>query len=360
MKLLTLIGGTLGAVLAVWLLARFGFGHVLSLLQQAGWGIVLVMAFHLLQIVFSALGWRAVAGSAPPRPSLLDFMLLRWVREGVNNLLPVAQVGGEFAVVRLLRRRGVTLVRATAGTVCDLTMEMLTQILFTLSGLLLLLHLSGRSHVTDEVVGGLGAALLVGAVFLGGQWLGLAHLLEAGLMKLASRFGWRGMGEIQGLHATLLSLYKQPGNVAAAALHQSVSWLLGAVEVCLALHFLGHDRSFGTGLVIESLGQAVKAAGFVVPGALGVSEGGFVVVGSLFGLPPAVSIALALIKRLREIAFGLPALAAWQWLDRSWTPLAHERGRAGGGQAGGGQAGSGTGPLRGSAQEAALDFGDAS
>jgi putative membrane protein len=353
MKLLTLIGGAVGAGLTIWLLARFGLGHVLALLHQAGWGIVLVMGFHLVQMLFSALGWRAIAGRSVPQPSVGDFVLLRWVREGVNNLLPVAQVGGEFAVVRLLRRRGVPLVRATAGTVCDLTMEMLTQILFTVTGLLLLLHLLGRSQVTDEVVGGIGVAVLIGVAFLGGQWLGLARLLESGLMKLASQFGWQGMGEIQGLHAALLSLYKQPAQVVLAAFHQSVSWLLGAVEVCLALHFLGHDRGLGTGLVIESLGQAVKAVGFVVPGALGVSEGGFVVVGSLFGLPPAVSIALALIKRLREIALGLPALAAWQWLDRHWPRLPDSTD-------GNGRPGAGAGSSRAAVQEAALDYGDAS
>ena len=351
MKLLTLIGGTLGAGLAIWLLARYGFGHVLALLEQAGWGIVLVMGFHLVQILFSALGWRAIAGSTSPRPSVLDFVLLRWVREGVNNLLPVAQVGGEFAVVGLLRKQGVPLVRAAAGTVCDLTMEMLTQVLFTVTGLLLLLHLLGRSRVTDEVMGGLGVAVLAGVVFLGGQWLGLARLLEAGLMRLAAQFGWQGMGEIQGLHAALLSLYKRPRQVALAALSQSLSWFLGAVEVCLALHVLGHGRGLGPGLVIESLGQAVKSVGFAVPGALGVSEGGFVVVGSLFGLPPAVSIALALIKRLREIALGLPALAAWQWLARSPLPSRPGQSRPRGGAGGG---------ATGSVQEAALDYGDAS
>ncbi len=322
MKLLTLFGGALGAALTVWLLSRFGLDHVLSLLGQAGWGIVVVMAFHLVQVLFSAAGWRAISGATAPRPSLRDFMLLRWVREGVNNLLPVAQVGGEFAVVALLRRRGVPLVQATAGTVCDLTMEMLTQIVFTISGLLMLLHLLGRSQVTDEVVGGIGVAVLVGVAFLGGQWLGLARLLETGMMKLAGQFGWNGMSEIQGLHDALLSLYKKPRNVFWAAFNQMVSWLLGAVEVCLALHYLGHDRGLGAGLVIEALGQAVKAAGFVVPGALGVSEGGFVVVGGLFGIPPAASIALALIKRLREIVLGLPALAAWQWLGHSWKPIA--------------------------------------
>ncbi len=62
MKLLTLIGGTVGAGLAIWLLARYGFGHVLALLEQAGWGILAVMGFHLIQMLFSALGWRTIAG----------------------------------------------------------------------------------------------------------------------------------------------------------------------------------------------------------------------------------------------------------------------------------------------------------
>ncbi len=318
MKLLTLVGGTLGAALTVWLLARFGLGHVLALLHQAGWGILLVVGFHLVQIVFTAAAWRSIAGRAAPTPSLPQFMILRWVREGVNNLLPVAQVGGEFVVAHLLRRRGMSLTRATACTVCDLTTEMVTQILFTVTGLLTLLALLGRSHVTDEVVGGLGVACLAALGFIGGQWLGLANLLEGGLMRLAARFGWQGMGEIAGLHDAITGLYRSPRAVGLALLHQSVSWLLGAVEVCLALHFLGHGVSLAEGLVIESLSQAVRATGFIVPGALGVSEGGFVVVGALFGLPPPVSIALALIKRLREIGLGLPALAMWQWLEHHW------------------------------------------
>ena len=355
MKLLTLIGGTLGAGLAIWLLARFGFGHVLELLEQAGWGILAVMAFHLVQVLFSALGWRTAAGRTVPQPSLLDFIVLRWVREGVNSLLPVAQVGGEFAGIRLLGRRGLNLADAAAGTVCDLTIEMLTQILFTLTGLALLLHLLGRSHVTDEVVGGLAVALALGLGFLAGQWFGLGRLVEGALMTLARTFGWQGMDQIQGLHDRLRALYSSPARVLLAAFYQSVSWLLGAVEVCLALHVLAHDRDLGAGLVIESLGQAVKAAGFVVPAALGVSEGGYVIVGSLFGLPPAVSIALALIKRLREITLGLPALAAWQWLDRRWPSLS-----AAGGPRSTPMARHAPAPVQEALQDAVLEGGDAS
>jgi hypothetical protein len=35
----------------------------------------------------------------------------------------------------------------------------------------------------------------------------------------------------------------------------------------------------------------------------------------MVGLSPQVGIALALAKRLRELVFGLPVLASWQWVE---------------------------------------------
>jgi hypothetical protein len=40
-------------------------------------------------------------------------------------------------------------------------------------------------------------------------------------------------------------------------------------------------------------------------------------VGHLLGISSDVAIALSLAKRMREIVFGLPALAAWQWMTRA-------------------------------------------
>lgn len=68
-------------------------------------------------------------------------------------------------------------------------------------------------------------------------------------------------------------------------------------------------------LVIESLGQAIRSAAFFVPGAIGVQEGGFMAVGILFGLGPEVGLAVSLIKRIREVGLGVPALVAWQALE---------------------------------------------
>ncbi len=316
-QLSAVVGGLAGTALAAWLLHSYGAERIFGLLVQVGLaGSVIFVAFHLIQILFSALAWRIIAGPTTPRPSLAAFCVLRWVREGVNNLLPVAQIGGEFVAARLLRQRGVKLAPAIAGTVADLTMEMITQIVFTLMGLGILIRGGVAGNVQAMVINGIAAASLIAGGFLAAQWLGLASAIEAGLLRLGRALGWVGTDQVEGLHKALLACYRAPLRVLGAALAQMVSWLLGSVEVCIALHFLGHDVGLGAGLAIESLGQALKAVGFAIPGALGVQEGGYLLVCGLFALPPQTGIALSLMKRLREMALGIPAIVAWRVFER--------------------------------------------
>jgi putative membrane protein len=308
-----ILGTAAGLALSAWLLASFGIWRIVDLLGHAGLGgILLVTAFHLIQILFSALAWRAIMGPSLTRPGLGRYMILRWIREAVNNLLPVAQIGGEFVVSRLLTRQGVKLRVAIAGTVADLTMEMVTQIAFTLLGLALLLHGKADTRIAGAVGGFILVAAAVAALSLGAQWFGLAALIERGLLRLGRSMGWAGPSRLEGLHQALLDCYRARRRVALAATWQMIAWLLGGVEVCLALHFLGSDVGIAAGLVIESIGQALKSVGFAVPGALGVQEGGYIVICGAYGLPAETGIALSLMKRVREILLGVPALMVWQ------------------------------------------------
>jgi putative membrane protein len=317
MKIGGFIGIIIGLGLSAWLLQSYGVGRILDLLGHAGWfGILAVIAFHLVQILFSGMAWAAIASGTATRPTLWFYCVLRWIREAVNNLLPVAQIGGEFVVARLLQRRGMPLAPTIAATVADLTMEMLTQIAFTLLGLALLLHsVGGNGGIANYVISGIVVAVGVATCFLGAQWLGLASAIEKGLMRIGRSMGWAGTAKVEGLHAALIDCYRSPRRLGLAALWHMVSWGLGGIEVCLALHFLGHDVGIVPGLVIESIGQALKAVGFAVPGALGVQEGGFIIICQAFGLSPDVAIALSLMKRLREVGLGVPGLLAWQRME---------------------------------------------
>jgi putative membrane protein len=311
-----------GLGLIGWLFARYSFVGVLDVLAHAGaWGFVAIVAFHLSQMLFSALGWEVIArarsvaagspGSLSSRPGLRDYLVLRWIREAVNNLLPLAQIGGEFVVARLLQRRGLRLAEAIGGTVADLLLEMSTQVLFTVLGVALLAHIAGRSDVSGLATRALWVAIaVVGGAFVA-LWLGLAALIERAALRMGRSFGWPASAELGGLHVALVGCFRSLPRVALAALWHLISWLLGGLEVCLILHFLGTDIGPVPGLIIESLGQALKVIGFAVPGAIGVQEGGYVVVCRLLNIPPETAIAVSLIKRLREIVFGIPGLILW-------------------------------------------------
>ena len=60
--------------------------------------------------------------------------------------------------------------------------------------------------------------------------------------------------------------------------------------------------------MLESLGQAIRAAAFAVPGALGVQEGGYLLLAPLAALRPDVALALSLAKRARELLLAVPGL----------------------------------------------------
>jgi hypothetical protein len=113
------------------------------------------------------------------------------------------------------------------------------------------------------------------------------------------------------LDAAVRQLLMAHGRLACALLWQFAGLLAGCVETWLALRWLGHPVGFAAALVLESLTQAAKHVFFIVPAALGVQEVGLIGVGHLLGVGGDVAIALSMAKRMREIVFGLPALAAW-------------------------------------------------
>jgi putative membrane protein len=197
----------------------------------------------------------------------------------------------------------------------DTTFEFISHIVFTLIGLGLLVLSAVEHDLGNYATAGIVAACTVAATVLAAQWFGLAKFIEWAAEKLGESWGWTGPSGTKGLHQAILSLYRSPRRIAGCFLFHLVSWALGAVEIYVSLRPLGHDIGIVSCLIIEALAQAMRSAGFAVPGALGVQEGGYILAGGLFGLSPEVGIAVSLIRRLRDVLLGLPALAAWHWLE---------------------------------------------
>lgn len=303
-----------GLAFGTLLIGYFGFDAVGEAFISAGWGMVVLAAYQGLSIGCSALAWRVVLRSVWQGPTGL-FFWARWVREAMNSLLPVAQVGGDIVGARLLAIKGAGSAVGGASIVVDKTIEVLTQFLFAIFGVGLILVVSADRSLGWSVAI---ALLIFGPLLVGfvvAQRMGMFHLLEKFLLKLEERSDWLSLGDVTGLHDTILRLYRDRGAIVISTIYHLVTWVLGIGELWLAVHFMGYEVTLVAATIIESLAQAVRSAGFFIPASLGVQEGGYLLFGTMMGLSPEVALALSLIRRVRQILVGVPALLAWQFYE---------------------------------------------
>ncbi|WP_428483498.1 lysylphosphatidylglycerol synthase domain-containing protein [Rhodopila sp.] len=302
----------LGLALVVWVASATwnGFSAALRQADRALWTLPVLVALHLVQLLFSSMAWR-ILFTWMARPGLATFYRLRLIREGIDSLLPVAQIGGEVIGARLLAATGIPAAVAGASVIVDLTLELIGQLIFLLAGLAALACLPGRTGwlLWLEVVAGAG---LIVTAFMFAQRHGVLTVIEAAVRGLAKRFPALQSTSIEGLHTATISFYNRRGLLPRSALIHAFSWSLGSVETWLVLQAAGAAVTPLQALVVESLGMAARSAGFAVPAALGVQEGGFVLAAAAVGLSPELALALSLIKRVREIIVGLVGLVLWR------------------------------------------------
>ncbi|WP_311274681.1 HpnL family protein [Methylobacterium sp. WCS2018Hpa-22] len=314
MKRLTTLALIVGLCTVAGLFLSSGLDDVAAAVVSAGWGAAIVVLARAVAVGWAGLGWFTVF-PRDDRPSLWNCISLRFVREGINTLLPVATVGGDFVGARLLTQRGLSGGLAGASMFVDLMTQAVTQFLFTVGGVALLAWLHGDGPVVRTVAGGLAiAAPALGAFFLIQRRSG-HRIIQALLSRFAAAREWRALGAVDVLFDSLRRLYSSPKRVVGAMGVHMIGWIIGAAEVYVALHFMGYPVTVAEAIVIESLAQAVRGAAFAVPGALGAQEGGLIALCAIFDIPAEAALALSLVKRLADLMVGVPGLVAWHFME---------------------------------------------
>ncbi len=332
---------SIGLVIFVAVLASQGLSTVLATLALAGWGLVLVALFHLVPLVLDAAAIRvlfaaddaaavgAAAGSGPAHVAapMREAILARWVGESANSLMPGGQIGGPVLMARHLSLRGMPLPDAVATVTVSTTLQTFAQIGFALYGVSLL-----GAHATHISESTLRTSSLIASAFLAVQIGGFYLLQRRGffskLLRAAARFvgkrDWSDwMSHAQAIDAAVEVTYRRSTAVAASFGLSLIGWLVGTVEVYWILQLLGSPVSWSDALMLESVGQAIRGAAFAIPGALGVQEGGYLLLGSLVGLHAETGLALSLAKRARELLLGLPGLVYLHWAERGGARAVH-------------------------------------
>jgi putative membrane protein len=303
--------GLLGLGAATSVIVWSGWDQVILALSEAGWGIVLTALFHVIPFAVSAYGWRLLM---PGRggPGWWEFLYFLWIRASVNNLMPVARIGGEIAAVRVMISRGIRKNTAIGSIVVELTLSIIAMFLFVLMGVALFAVRVNDRDVLAQLAWGVVLFMPLVAVIVTVQKIGFFGLLSR-LFRLMFRDKWSHVvGSAANLDRMVHAIYRRRRSAIACGVLQFAFWVLGAIEIEIALIYLGKPVPFTDALIIEALVQGAANAAFAVPGALGVQEAGFLIFGGLLGLPREVAAALTVMRRCRDLLCYVPGLVAWQ------------------------------------------------
>lgn len=300
-----------GLGLFLWLLHRIGLEAIGRNLASVGWGFAAVLALETVAVLLVTLGW---SQTLPPdrRVPFFSLLAMRMAGDGFNALAPAAVVGGEIVHARLLARF-IPSAEALASVGLAAMAQFLAQVLFVGLGAIF-----ARSGALAPRLRPLGLALfafLIAFVALLGR---LSRRREGPPGRVARWLGrvarvFPGGAPREGFFRDLDrgvfgAIRERPLALALAVLLFLCAWLVNIVEVGLVLALLGARVPVGTVFAIAVLTVLVEGLFFFVPARVGVMEGGLYAVFLALGLDPARGFSLGLVRRLRELTWGLAGL----------------------------------------------------
>lgn len=316
MRALTLFVWVANLAFAAALVHFFDLGRIVATALGLGWAFGAVLGLRAVVLLVDAHSWRVLL-EAKMRPSVSGATLQRWIGESVSTLLPFAAISGEIARVRIATLLGLAAAPAAGSIVVDAAVALISQIFFLVLGVGLL----GAVASSDE-------ALLVPVTIATGALVVASVVLWSALRAGAlGRFARMLKGAVDGHRAQWLAesltsidsqialITARRAAVIAAIVWRFLGWLLGAAEVALILAFLGQPISFAEALMLDALTGAARTAFWFVPIGLGVQEGTLLLFGAAIGVTQEGMLAVALIKRAREVILSIPGLLAWQWIE---------------------------------------------
>jgi putative membrane protein len=271
--------------------------------------VLAASVYRLVPIALNTLAWRRLlpAGQGPPFRRLL---VLRWIGEAVNTLLPWAQAGGDVVRARLLSRRGVPAPQSAAAMVVDLVLGLVTQIVYACVGL--------AAGPSQGALSGRRQLMALGAVVLGVLILAVGPALARALATGPAARRWPRLARrLEAFEAAFRTLSVDHRNLAGCSAWHLGAWLIQAGETWLVLTVCGAHVTPAGALWVDSLAGAARTLAFFVPAGLGAQELALLGLGRSLGIDSGALVTLAVVKRLRELVTGGLGLGAWGLVRRA-------------------------------------------
>jgi len=310
------LGGVLGLTLLVTLVLRADLPAIVHTLNAGGSQLLWLVPYRTLYFLLYALGWLVLLRpyDSAQRPGLSYLFWVTSVREAVDRLLPVASVGGSVVGIRLMRWRGLPAARIAATVIVEIVLTLIVLYLFTAIGLSLLVELGAAGQAYHRLL--IAFLLTLPVPVVSALLLRYGSAFERLQRFLRPLVGESTLSEqAAALDHELRAAMRRVWRLSLAGALQFAAFISASFEIWFALRLFGHPVGWDTALVLESMIQAVRHLAFAVPAGIGVQEAGFVVFGHALGISGELALAVSMVKRMREVLCGVPALLSWQWLE---------------------------------------------
>ena len=307
--LLCLLAGLALFAWLLWLSDLDALVYEVIKVGAAGFGVVL--AIYALEFLCDTLSWQLTIAGLPVTPRwTARLYLVRLTGEAYNVVTPLGGMGGEPVKALILNRHhALPYAQSVASLVLAKTANVSALLVFLAVGFALMLG-DARIGTQPRALAGAGfAALALGvAGFFLVQRLGISSRVAARLGTTRPRLA-RVLVGMQEFDRLLLDFYTSaPLRLALVLALAIVNWLLGAAAVWATLHFMGRPASFADAWVIEAMTQLVRAGTFFIPASLGAQDGAIMLVMRVMTGDALAGLALALVRRARELIWVLAGL----------------------------------------------------
>lgn len=296
-----------GIVLFTYSIRSVGWANVVDGINRVGWGLVPILALAGLRFVLRAAAWRMCM---PPHAQFTLGQAFAAFLSGdaVGNVTPLGLLASEPTKVFLVRHRLATR-EAASSLAVDFVIYSTSAVTMIVVGVAVLLASGevlltlGRREILIGVLVLFVAGVVVAFRVIGGTWK----------PERGERPPWRA--RLAALRESVLAFSAgHPARLWRVFLLDLLFQAVAVMEVFLTLQWLlPEPPTVQKAIMFSALDRAVIIAFKFIPFQLGIAEafsGGMAV---LLGWPPATGVALAVIKKVRSLAWvgvGLLLIAA--------------------------------------------------
>ena len=308
MKFLKLALPGMGLLFLGYLIGKLGPDEILRNFIIMKWSFPFILILACTWHVTNSIAWSFAFPPGAFRPRWRCLFMAKLAGEAVNQLTPLANIGGEPLKAYLLKGESPSSL-GLASVIVNKTAQIITGLLFTTLGLFLVVvyNLKLPKAIPLPIQIGLVVLLSLGVLLI---WLlykkqkrlfsSLLNLL--GKMGVNTRFLEKKVARAVSIDTNISRYYSDyKGRFLLVMFFHAIGWLLGACETFVILQALDAGAEFEVAFLITALAVIINSLFFFMPSNIGVLEGGQVFLFLTLGLNPAMGLSLGIIKRMRKL-----------------------------------------------------------